>query len=77
MSALIAFTTVHVEDAADRLARALAKERLAACVSRVPGVVSIHRRDDKVEVAGLLLLLIKTARVRFEALRARVIELHP
>ena len=53
-------------DVADRLARTLVEERLAACVSRVPGVVSTYRWQGQVEVAAEVLLLIKTTQERFE-----------
>jgi len=77
VTSLVAFTTVPDEDVADRLARTLVEERLAACVSRVPGVVSTFLWNDEVEVCGELMLLIKTTRTRFDALRARLVELHP
>jgi periplasmic divalent cation tolerance protein len=77
MTALVAFTTVPDQDVADRLARALVEERLAACVSRIPGAVSTYRWQGDVEVAAEVLLLIKTTHERFEALRARLVELHP
>ncbi len=77
MTALVAFTTAPDQDVADRIARALVEERLAACVSRVPGVVSTYLWKGDVEISGELLLVIKTTRARFEALRARLVDLHP
>lgn len=77
MKALLVHCTVPDEDTADRLARTLVSERLAACVSRVPGVVSTYRWQGEIEIAGELLLVIKTTRERFEALRTRLVELHP
>lgn len=64
-------------DVADRLARALVDERLAACVSRVPGAVSTYRWQGQVEMAAEVLLLIKTTPERFAALHTRLVELHP
>ena len=62
---------------AERLARALVEERLAACVNVVPGVRSFYRWQGAVEDAAELLLVAKTRADRAEALAARVKELHP
>ena len=42
MSALIAYCCVPDPDIADRIARALVEEGLAACVNRLPGVQSSY-----------------------------------
>ena len=63
-----------------RLARrhaGLSQAALAACVSRLPGLESTYRWQDRVEHANEVLLLIKTAAERLEALTARVQTLHP
>jgi periplasmic divalent cation tolerance protein len=62
---------------AERLARALVEERLAACVNLVPGVRSLYRWEGRVEDAPEVLLLVKTRADRCAALAARVRELHP
>ncbi|BBD81161.1 divalent-cation tolerance protein CutA [Aerosticca soli] len=62
---------------ATRLATALVEEGLAACVSRLPGVLSTYRWQGRVESAEEVLLLIKTTTDRFAALRERVLALHP
>lgn len=62
---------------AERIARALVDERLAACVNVVPGVVSIYRWKGAVEREGELLLVIKTMAAQLDALKARLLELHP
>jgi len=77
MSALIAYCCVPDQDVADRIARAVVEEGLAACVNRLPGVVSTYRWEGQTRVDAELLLLIKTTRARFEALRARIVALHP
>ena len=63
--------------AAERLARALVEERLAACVNVVPGVRSFYRWEGRLEDAAELLLVAKTRADRTAALAARVRELHP
>jgi len=60
-----------------RLARALVEERLAACVNRIPGLVSTYWWEGKVEEDGEELLVAKTTEDRLEALLKRVPELHP
>lgn len=77
MTTLIAYTTLPDQDVADRLARTLVSERLAACVSRVPGVMSTYRWQGKVHIDAEVLLLIKTTSERFDALRERLVALHP
>jgi len=62
---------------AERLARALVDERLAACVNVVPGVRSFYRWEGAVQEDGELLLIAKTRAERGPALAARVKELHP
>ena len=62
---------------AERLARALVDERLAACVNIVPGVRSFYRWEGAVQDDAELLLVAKTQASRGAALAARVKELHP
>jgi len=59
------------------LARALVDERLAACGNIVPGVTSIFRWQGAVQEEAEALLVLKTSAERMDALRARVVELHP
>ncbi|MCI2246632.1 divalent-cation tolerance protein CutA [Xanthomonas sp. PPL568] len=62
---------------AARVAQALVDERLAACVSRLPGVQSTYRWQGAVEQGEEVLLLIKTAADRLPALQQRLCALHP
>lgn len=77
MTALICFCTCPDAGAAERIAAALVDERLAACVSVLPGIASIYRWQGKVERADEMLLLAKTTRERLAALTARIAALHP
>ncbi len=74
---LLCLSTCPDAQTAGRIARALVEEKLAACVNRVPGVASIYRWQGAIHDDAEVLLLIKTTRERFEALRARLVELHP
>lgn len=77
MSALIVLTTCSEAAAAERIAMTLVEEHLAACVNRLPGVTSTYRWKNEVRNDAEQLLLIKTTRERFSALRDRILTLHP
>ena len=77
MSAIVVFCTCPDASSAEHIARALVEERLAACVSRIGGVVSTYRWQDKVCRDDETLLLIKSASERFDAVRERIVALHP
>ena len=74
--ALLVLCTVPDEALADTIARALVEERLAACVNRIPGVVSTYRWRGAVQSDAELLLLVKTTSARFAAVRDRIVALH-
>lgn len=74
---LLCLCTCPDTDSAQKLAEALVGERLAACVNRLPGVLSTYCWQGQVNTDGEELLLIKTTAARFEALKARLLELHP
>jgi periplasmic divalent cation tolerance protein len=75
--ALVVLVTTPGPEQAAGLARALVEERLAACGNVVPGLRSIYRWQGKVQDEAEALLVLKTTRARFEALRDRVLALHP
>lgn len=62
---------------AETIARALVGERLAACVTRLPGAVSLYEWQGELEQAEEVQLLIKTRGDRLPQAIARVRELHP
>lgn len=74
---LLALCTCPDAATAERLASALVDERLAACVNILPGITSVYRWDGRVERDAEVLLLIKTVVARFEAVRERLVALHP
>jgi periplasmic divalent cation tolerance protein len=73
---IVVFSTCDSAEQAELLARHLVEHRLAACVNIVPGARSIYRWKDKVEDAAELVLIIKTRRDRFAALRAAILKVH-
>jgi|SRR5690348_1526809 len=74
---LLCLSTCPDAETAARIARTLVEERLAACVNRLPCVASTYRWQGKIHEDAEVLLLIKTTRERFDALRDRLAELHP
>jgi periplasmic divalent cation tolerance protein len=74
--AIVILVTAGNEAEAERIARALVDERLVACVNVLPAVRSFYRWEGRVADDAELLLVIKTRRERFEAVAARVREIH-
>ena len=62
---------------AERIGQALVRERLAACASVVPGVLSVYRWEGEVRTEGEVQVLLKTRRSLVERLFGRAAELHP
>ena len=62
---------------AQAIAETLVNERLAACVNRLAGIRSTYRWQGDVTTDDEELLLIKTTVGRFEALKTRLLALHP
>jgi len=59
------------------MAMRLVEERLAACVSVLPGVVSTYRWEGELRQDREVLLIAKTTEDKYQALERRIIELHP
>lgn len=74
---LLCLCTCPDAASAAKLAKTLVDERLAACVNRVPGVVSTYRWQGRMQTDAEELLLIKTTRAGYAALEARLAQLHP
>jgi periplasmic divalent cation tolerance protein len=75
--AVVVLSTAPDAAVAEELSRQLVEERLAACVSRVPGVKSLFRWEGEVQDSEEILLVIKTHAHRAPALTRRLRELHP
>ncbi len=69
----LALVTAPDAETAERIARALVGERLAACVNLVPGLRSIYRWEGRVESEAEVLLVVKTRRDRAGDLEERVL----
>ena len=77
MTTLIVYCACPDAGSAEQIAGRLVDERLAACVTRIPGVASTYRWNGRVESAAEHLLVIKTTGKRFAAMQARLLALHP
>ena len=73
---IVVLSTCASAEEAEKLARQLVEQRLAACVNIVSGARSVFRWKEKIENASEWLLVIKTRRDRFEALRDTLIGMH-
>jgi periplasmic divalent cation tolerance protein len=62
---------------AERIARALVEQRLAACVNVVPGVVSFYWWEGAMQRDSESTLLIKTREDLLPALREAITGMHP
>jgi periplasmic divalent cation tolerance protein len=77
MDKLVVLVTCSSAKEADRIARALVKDRLAACGNILQNPIrSIYRWREKIESAREVLLVIKTSRRRFPELQTAIKRLH-
>ncbi|MBM4184369.1 MAG: divalent-cation tolerance protein CutA [Gemmatimonadetes bacterium] len=70
-------TTAPNMEVAERIGETLVAERLAACANVVPGVRSVFRWQGAVSRESEVLVLVKTTSDALEALRRRIVEVHP
>ena|SRR5579862_461024 len=73
---IVVFSTCDSEESAVRLARHLVEQRVAACVNILPQARSIYRWKDKIEDAAEFVLVIKSRRDLFPALRREIQKIH-
>lgn len=73
---IVVFSACDSEEQATQIARALVEQRLAACVTIVPGARSIYHWKGQVEEATEWLLIIKTRRDLMDQLRAVAGKMH-
>ena len=74
---VLVLTTIAAEADGAAFARTLVGERLAACVSVLPGLRSTYRWEGAIERSEEVLLLAKTVPEGLPALQARIVALHP
>lgn len=74
---LLVLTNCPDADVAQRIARHLVDNRLAACVNQLAPVASTYRWQGAVETATEVPLLAKCTRERYPLLEQAIRELHP
>jgi periplasmic divalent cation tolerance protein len=70
-------TTTETKEEAQKIARYLVEQKLAACVQISGPIESTYRWKDKVETAIEYLCLIKTRTTLFKKVEAAIKKLHP
>lgn len=70
------YITVADEDEAQKIAKTLVRERLAACANILGGIKSVYWWDGAVQNSGEVALILKTRKALFEKLKTRTAELH-
>lgn len=73
---IVVFSTCESEEQAVRVARHLVEQKLAACVNILPGARSIYRWKDEIEDAREWMLIVKSRRDLFSAVRAEIEKMH-
>lgn len=73
---VVVLVTAPSAEAADRIARPLVEERLAACVNVVGPIRSLYRWEGRVQEDAERLLVVKTRRTLLDRLEVRVRALH-
>ena len=74
---LLAISTFPDAETAQRIARQLVTEKLAACANLTPAVQSIYAWKGQIEEASETMVFFKTTEERFSEFRARLQSLHP
>jgi periplasmic divalent cation tolerance protein len=77
VSALLVLTNLPDRASAEKLAKALIQQRVAACVNILAPCRSVYRWKGEVQHDEEHPVLIKTTRERYAALEAAVREAHP
>ncbi len=73
---IVVLVTTNGVRQAKRIARALLDQRLAACANLITPIRSLYRWQGKIAEDRECLMVIKTTRGQFDALRACVEKLH-
>ncbi|KAI3685770.1 hypothetical protein L6452_35028 [Arctium lappa] len=69
---IVVYVTVPNKDAGKKLAGSIVKEKLAACVNRVPGIESVYLWQGEIQTDSEELLIIKTRESLLDALTEHV-----
>jgi len=73
----IILCTCPDKDTAEKIARLLITEKLAACINILPGITSIYLWHEQIESAQEQLLLIKANKTGYQAIETMIKKHHP
>jgi periplasmic divalent cation tolerance protein len=73
----VVLVTAPSEGVARAIARTLVEENRIACANLISGVRSIYRWEGALSDESEVLMVLKAPDRDFDALRARIVELHP
>ncbi len=73
---VVVYVTAPGEEEAERIAKTLVENKLAACVNIVRNVRSIYRWQGKIEDENEALMIVKTRRKHFGRVSETVKQLH-
>ena len=76
MNEILIFSTTDTSELAQTIAASLVNANEAACVNIVPGIRSIYRWEGRLCDEAECLLIIKSTADRFDAINARIHQLH-
>lgn len=77
MSYQLVLNTCPDQATAEKLAKQLVTEKLAACVNILPNLTSIYQWQGNIETANEYLLMIKTKRDQYQAIENWIKANHP
>lgn len=73
----IIFCTCPDYSTAEKIARHLVEEQLAACVNIVPGITSIYAWEGQIESAQEHLLIVKAGSLNYQSIETAIQKHHP
>lgn len=74
---IIVLCTTPDYDCAKKIAQILVEKKLAACCNIIPGLTSVYSWKNKIQEDIESLLLIKSAKQKFELLKEEILLVHP
>lgn len=77
MSYQLVFNTCPDQTTAEKLAKQLVTEKLAACVNILPNLTSVYQWQGNIETANEYLLMIKTEKDQYQAIENWIQTNHP
>ena len=77
MSYQLVFNTCPDQATAEKLAKQLVTEKLAACVNILPNLTSIYQWQGNIETENECLLMIKTPKTQYQAIEDWIRINHP